>query len=141
MTAKDIMTRNVKVVSPESTLQEAAEIMKNSDIGILPVAEDGHIVGILTDRDIVIRAISKGEDPHSSSVKKTMSKTINRCYEDQNVDDIAKEMEKLQIRRMPVFDKTDRLVGIISLGDFTIRYSDQKASEVLHEVSQAHPSR
>ncbi|MFA5038792.1 MAG: CBS domain-containing protein [Candidatus Omnitrophota bacterium] len=140
MTAKDIMTRNVSTISPETTLHEAAEIMKNRNIGMLPVAENSRIVGILTDRDIVVRAISRGKDPDSYPVKNAMSKKIDKCFEDQDLEEVAQEMEKLQIRRIPVFDHADRLVGVISLGDFVLRYNEQKASEVLHEVSKPGPS-
>lgn len=136
MTAKDIMTKDIKVVSPRTTLHEAAQIMETRNIGMVPVAEDSNVLGILTDRDIVVRAISKGKNPDTIKTEDIMSKEIERCFEDQDAEEVAEKMEKMQIRRMPVFDRNNKLVGIISLGDFSIRYGTDKACEMLREISK-----
>lgn len=140
MQLKEIMTRNVEVIRPESTLAEAAEKMKALDVGPLPVCDGERLVGMVTDRDITIRATADGKDPNTTRVLDVMTPEVFYCYDDQDVAAAALMMEEQQIRRLPIVDRNHRLVGIVSLGDLAVDTDDEELSgEVLAEVST--PSR
>ena len=117
MRLKDIMTYESVVVGPEITVQKAAGKMEEYDAGLLPVCDGGRLVGVLTDRDIVTRAIAAGHDPSQTMVRDVMTSHTVWCYEDQDCSEASRLMEEHQIRRLAVLDRQDRLVGIISLGD------------------------
>jgi CBS domain-containing protein len=137
MQLKDIMTPGVEVVSPQATLQEAAQKMKQFDIGPLPICDGEQLVGMLTDRDITVRAVAEGWDPQTTSVQKAMSPDLVYGLEDQDIQDAARLMEQYQIRRLPVVNRNKRLVGIVSLGDLAVGGTDQSlAGEVLEQVSE-----
>jgi CBS domain-containing protein len=137
MLLKDLMTRSVQDIPPQASLREAAERMRSLDVGALPVCDAEKFVGIITDRDITIRAVAQGHDPNQSRVSDVMTTPMVFCYEDDDVDKAAKLMEQRQIRRLPVFDHAQRLCGIISLGDIATRNSDDRLSgEVLEQVSE-----
>jgi len=143
MQLKEIMTHGVNAVPPDATLKEAAEKMKNLDIGPLPVCDGEQLVGMLTDRDITVRAVAEGRDPTKAKVRDVMTSDIVYCFEDQSVEEAAKLMEEKQIRRLPVLNRNKWLVGIVSLGDLAVSSGDQKlAGEVLEQVSEpAEPRR
>ena len=136
MQVKDVMTRGAEVVRPDATLQEAANKMKSLDIGPLPVCDGDKVIGMLTDRDITVRATAEGLDPKQTRVREVMSKELITCLEDQDVKEAAELMQSKQIRRLPILNKDKRLVGMLSLGDLANRTQDSKlAGKTLEEVS------
>jgi CBS domain-containing protein len=143
MQLRDIMTAGVEVISPEATIQEAAQKMSRLDIGPLPVCDGEQLVGMLTDRDITVRAVAEGCDPMTTTVREAMTPDLVYCFEDQDVQEAASLMEQYQIRRLPILSRNKRLVGIVSLGDLAVNTSGQPlAGEVLEQVSEpAEPRR
>ncbi|MBI4206579.1 MAG: CBS domain-containing protein [Betaproteobacteria bacterium] len=135
MQVSKVMTREVKLASPEDTLQHAAQMMDDIDCGILPVAEDDRLVGMLTDRDITVRAVAQGKAPDRCHVRDVMSHDIKYIYEDESLEDAARNMSQLQVRRLPVLNRDKRLVGIVSLGDLAIK-DTKSAAGALKNVSQ-----
>ena len=136
MQLSDIMSHDVEVISPDSTIQDAADKMKSLDVGALPVCDGARLLGMLTDRDITIRAVASG-CPASTPVRDAMSPDTIYCFDDEDVRRAAKIMEDKQIRRLPVLDRQKRLVGIVSLGDIATQTNDTKLSgEALNQVSQ-----
>ena len=134
MQVREVMTRDVKIASPEDTLQHAAEMMVDIDAGVLPVGENDRLVGILTDRDIAVRAVAKGKAP-SVKVREVMSAELKYIFEDETVEDAARNMGELQVRRLPVLSRDKRLVGIVSLGDVALK-KEKPAGAALKEVSK-----
>jgi CBS domain-containing protein len=138
MLVKDIMTRNVDVVSPGDTLEKAARKMEELNVGPLPVCEGNRVVGILTDRDITIRATAAGADPKETLVYEAMTQDLVNCYEDQDVAEAAKIMKEKQIRRLLVLNRSNDLVGIVTLGDLATETGDRgQSADVLEKVSQS----
>ena len=137
MKIKDIMTPNVECVWPDDTLQEAALKMKEMEIGPLPVCDRNHVVGMLTDRDIVIRCVALGHDPQSAKVSDVMTREVICCYEDEEVEVAERLMQTRQVRRILVVNRNARLVGILSLGDLAAESGNpQRVGEVLQDVSE-----
>ena len=133
---KDLMSRDVQVISPDGTIKEAAQHMRNGNFGMMPVGENDRMIGAISDRDIVIRAVADGKDP-STTVREVMSEGIVWAYEDDSVDDAVKIMSEHQIRRLPIVNADTRLVGIVALGDFAVVSSDiEAAGEALSEISK-----
>ena len=138
MQLKEIMTPEVERMQKDLTVQEVAQKMKTLDVGLIPVYNDDRLVGMITDRDITIRAVAEGRDPSKTPVNAVMTPEVVYCYEDQTIDDAAKVMEEQQIRRLIILNRDKRLVGIVSLGDLTThRGSKRAASEALEKISQA----
>lgn len=117
MLVRDVMTWEVQPIHPDATVEAAAQRMSDYDIGVLPVCEGSRLVGVVTDRDIVVRAIARGVDPKSALVRDTMTDHIVCCYEDHDVTEATRLMEEQQIRRIAVLDRRERLVGIVTLRD------------------------
>ena len=137
MLLKDIMTHEVGVVSPGDTLEQAARMMEVLDVGPIPVCEGDRVVGMLTDRDITVRAVAAGCDPKSTLVADVMTQDIISCYEDQDVEAAARLMKEKQIRRLLVMSRGNDLVGIVSLGDLATEAGDPgQPGEVLKKVSE-----
>ena len=137
MQIKEIMTRDPVVVRPDTTLREAAQTMRELDSGVLPIGEDERLVGMLTDRDITIRATAEGKDPNSTQVREVMSSDVVSCFEDEDEHDAAAKMEQHQLRRLVVVDRNERPVGIVSLGDLAVYTTDDRlAAEVTEAVSE-----
>lgn len=137
MKVQEIMTKGTECVSPSSSLQEAAQKMRNLDVGPLPVCENDRLVGMITDRDITVRAVAEGCDSKRTTVKQVMTPDVVYCYEDQDVQEAARLMQENQIRRLLVINKDKRLVGIVSLGDLAVETGDERlAGETLEQVSQ-----
>lgn len=138
MLVKDIMTRDVAVLPPDANLALAAREMKRLDVGMIPICERGRIVGIITDRDITIRAAADGLDPKQTTVSSVMShESLVYCYEDEDVAEVARAMSDHQVRRVPVLDHGKRLVGVISLGDLaTLTRDAELTADVLDNVSE-----
>lgn len=136
MQLKDVMTPHVAVIAPEATSREAAEKMSHLDIGPLPVCEGERLVGMVTDRDITVRAVAEGRDPGTTRVREVMTPDLVYGFEDQDVQDAARLMEQYQIRRLPVLNRSKQLVGIVALGDLAVHPGQQSlAGEVLKQVS------
>ena len=135
MRIRDVMSKDVKLASPTDTVQHAAEMMAEIDAGSLPVGEDDRIVGMITDRDITLRAVAKGKAPDQCKVRDVMSPEIKYVYEDESVDDLVRNMGGLQLRRLPVLNRDKRLVGIVSLGDLA-QAQKSKGGEALKAVSK-----
>jgi CBS domain-containing protein len=140
MQIKEIMTRHVEVITPDTSLREAAEKMRDLDVGSLPVCDGLRLQGMLTDRDITIRATAEGRDPGATSAADVMTAEIFYCYDDQPVEEAAQVMEGKQIRRLPIVNRDKKLVGIVSLGDLAVDTGEKRlAGEALTEISR--PSR
>jgi CBS domain-containing protein len=136
MSISEIMSEQVECVCPDDTLQDAAIKMRESGVGPLPVCENQCVVGMVTDRDITIRAVALGLDPKTTKVSEVMSGEVVCCYADQEVEVAAHLMQSQQIRRVLVLDRDKRLVGIVSLGDLAIdAETPARAGEILQEVS------
>src|SRR5262252_10384553 len=125
MQLKEIMTPGVEVIAPEATIREAAEKMRHLDIGPLPVCDGERLVGMLTDRDITVRAVADGRDPVTTQVREVMTSDIVYGFDDQDVQDAARLMEQYQIRRLPVLNRSKDLVGIVALGDLAVHPGNQ----------------
>ena len=133
---KDLMSRDVKVISPDMSIREAAKQMRDGDFGMLPVGENDRMVGTISDRDIAIRAVAEGKGA-DTKVRDVMSEGIAWAYEDDSVEQAAKIMSERQVRRLPVVDRDERLVGIVALGDFSVESSEiRPASQALSEISK-----
>jgi predicted transcriptional regulator len=136
MQLREVMTKEFKTIDRNAAVREAAEIMRDLDVGVLPVVEDGDVIGTLTDRDITVRAIAAGMAP-DASVSSIMSTGIVFARETDDIEEAAKTMEDKQVRRLLVLDDANKCVGIVSLGDISVRTGDQKLSgEALEGVSQ-----
>jgi CBS domain-containing protein len=129
---REVMTHHVKIASPEDTLRHAAQMMDEIDCGVLPVAENDRLVGMLTDRDITVRAVAQGRSPDRCKVREVMSTEIKYMYDDESVADATRNMSDLQVRRLPVLDRNKRLVGIVSLGDLAISHTARAATALKH---------
>jgi len=135
MVISEIMTRDVQLVSPEDTLQTAARMMAVYDFGMVPVGENDRLIGMLTDRDITTRAVARGLNPVECKVSDVMSPEVNYVFDYETVEDAARNMSHLQVRRLPVLDRDKRLVGIVSLGDLALR-DPEPAGDALTSISQ-----
>ncbi len=136
MLVRDIMTGNPEVVSPGDTLEQAARKMEELNVGPLPVCEGIRLVGMLTDRDITVRATAAGCDPKTTLVCDAMSQEVVSCYEDQDVREAAELMKQRQVRRLTVMSRANQLVGMLSLGDLATEAGDPgQPGEVLKKVS------
>ena len=136
---KDVMTRQVEVIRPDATLKDAAAKMADLDVGVIPACDGDRLVGMLTDRDIAIRAVARGADP-STPVREVMSTTIRYAFEDDPIERAREMMKRHRIRRLPVLDGNRRLVGIVSLGDLAVEAESDDAADVLERVSAARPT-
>jgi CBS domain-containing protein len=132
---RDVMTEQVTIVRPDAPLQDVARIMRDEDIGAVPVADNNTLVGMVTDRDIVVRAVAAGETD-GSTARDVMSPQVRYCMEDQSVDDALRDMGELQVRRLPVVDRDMHVVGIVSLGDLSRKAQPADAGESLKDISK-----
>lgn len=113
----DAMTRDVRIAHPEQTLHDVARIMAECDVGALPVGEKDRLVGIITDRDIAVRAVAEGKSPDATRVREIMSQNVKYCFEDEDIAEVAHNMGEIQVHRLPVLNHDKRLVGIVALAD------------------------
>ena len=131
----DVMTRDVMSVSPQETIRRAAQMMDELNVGALPVCDGQKLVGMVTDRDITVRAVAAGQSPDAAHVEDVMSGSVHWCFDDQTVDEVMQQMGDTQIRRVPVVDHdTKELIGIVSLGDLATKHSAQ-VDRTLEEIS------
>jgi CBS domain-containing protein len=137
MLIKEIMSEKPICLSPDTSLKDAAKEMEKIDAGFIPVEENGQIIGIVTDRDIAIRAVSDGQDPNSTTVKEIMSTEVISCLEDDDIKKAADMMRQKQIRRLIVLNKNKELVGILSLGDIVTNSEDiQLSGKLIKDISE-----
>jgi CBS domain-containing protein len=135
MKVSEVMTREVQTIQPDQTAREAANFMLSADAGSIPVTEGERLIGMITDRDIAVRGVAKGNGPETP-VRDLMSSDIVCARETDDVEDVASKMSEAQVRRLPVIDEQERLCGIVSLGDLSRETDDQSAQQALEGVSQ-----
>ena len=133
MKIRDVMSRDAKLTSPDDTLRHAAQLMKECDCGVLPVADGDHLVGMITDRDIAIRAIAEGKGP-DAKVREAMTQEVMYCFEDEESQQAAQNMADIQVRRLPVLNRDKRLVGIVSLSDLARK--EPNTAKALHGIAR-----
>ena len=137
MQVQELMTKTIKSVLPDTSIREAARTMKEEDIGTLAVVENDELVGIITDRDICCRCVGSDLDPTITKVWEVMSKDVSKCFSDQDIADAAKLMEDKHIRRIAVFDRKNKMAGLLSVDDLA-RGSYNLAGEVLASATSYH---
>ena len=132
----DVMTRGVRALSPMDTVVMAAQAMQELDVGAIPVCNDERLVGIVTDRDLVLRGVAQARFDGNTPIDDVMSRQPLWCFEDQPVDDVLAYMRKAQVRRLPVIDRENRLVGMVSLGDLAVKGDQDQAGSALRSISE-----
>lgn len=138
MKVQEIMTSDCKWISPETTVSEAAKIMRDDDIGFLPVGDKAtkKLIGTLTDRDIVVRCTAAGFDPTKHAVEHIMTENVLYCYEDQDVDEVCENMAEVRVRRMPVMSRDKKLVGVVSFGDVSQAANDKDIAQTQQDLTR-----
>jgi CBS domain-containing protein len=136
MKIREMMTKETRSVSPATPVIEVAGLMRLHDIGVVPVLDGQKVVGMLTDRDIVIQVVADGDDPRTTTVGEVMSNGSISVFDDQDVDEAVELMQKYQVRRLPVLDRASKLVGIVSLGDIAVDVHAGLSGKVLKDVSE-----
>jgi CBS domain-containing protein len=137
----EVMTRGVEVIRPAETLQRAAQRMDELNVGALPVCDGESLVGMITDRDITVRATAAGLDPNETPVSDVMTEQTRWCTEEQSIDEVMRQMSDVQIRRLPVLNRAHELVGIVSLGDLAVRQSGHIDGALREISSPSEPDR
>lgn len=133
-----IMSRSVESVTPSTPIAIAAEKMRDLDIGFLPVFENDRVLGTLTDRDITIRSVAQGRDPRLAPVSEIMSASVFYCYEDEEIEEVSRQMQDKEVRRMLILDRQGRLTGVVSLGDIAKTSGERElAGKTLGEIAEA----
>src|SRR6185437_4061124 len=137
MKVSDVMSRDVELVSPDDTIQTAARIMKDIGAGALPAGENDRLVGMITDRDIAIRAVAAGTAPDRAMVRDVMTPEVRYVFADEDVADVARKMAEWQVHRLPVLNRDKRLAGILSLGDLALEGGGkERLGEALEGIAQ-----
>jgi CBS domain-containing protein len=139
MKVKDMMHRGVECVSPDTAINAVAKRMRELDVGAIPVASNGQLVGMLTDRDITIRCVAENESMSTIKAKDVMTSGVVYCRDSEDVEDAVRIMEGKQIRRLPVLDEAMQMVGMVSLGDVSHALPHDITGEVAKAVSAHHP--
>ena len=138
---RDVMTPNPECVSEKDSLRDVARIMKDQDTGVVPVVDGKRIIGLITDRDIVVRGLAEGKDLQTVSVNEIMTKSVRTVREDASVNDVLTAMGKAEIRRVPVVNSKDELVGIVSLGDIAAQGNqDGNVGRAVEDIAEAPPN-
>jgi len=135
MKVSKCMTRDVELVSPTQTIREAAQMMSELDAGGLPVQQDDRLVGMITDRDIAVRAVAQGKSPETP-VRDVMSPELLYCFDDEEIEDVSRNMGEVKVRRLPVVNRDKRLVGIISIGDLALKEEQTLTGSTLARISK-----
>ena len=139
MKVSEVMHRGVNWVAPDASLAQIAKIMKNDDVGAVPVGENDRLIGMVTDRDIALRALASDRDTASLTARDVLTKGIVYCRTDETVEDAIRLMESKQIRRLPVIDDKKRMVGMLSVGDISHHSGRELMGELMMAVSASHP--
>ena len=135
MKVSDVMTRNPTVISPVQSICDAAKMMAECDAGVLPVGENDRLVGMITDRDIAIRAVGQNRGP-DTPVRDVMSQEVLYCFEDEDVGEVSDKMSEWQVRRLPVLNRDKRLVGIVSFGDLAQNEDAKTTGKTIAHISE-----
>ncbi len=135
MQISEVMTERVRYVAPETRITEIAQEMRDNDFGSVPVADNEQLVGMVTDRDIVVRGIAQGLDTNATA-RQVMSPNVLYCFDDDSVEDVLKNMGANQVRRLPVVNRAKRLVGVVSLGDLSLASGQSPAGGALKKISE-----
>lgn len=139
MKAQDIMTKNPSCVTPDARVQDAARMMKNEDVGIIPVVDadsSKKLIGVVTDRDIAIRIVAEGKSSSDSSVRDIMTTGVQTSSPSDNVKDVMALMGREQVRRIPIVDESGKLVGIVAQADIVLEADDKRAEKTVEKISQ-----
>lgn len=136
MKVQELMSRKVRLARPEQTIREVANIMASEDVGAMPVEENDRLAGMVTDRDIAVRAVATGQGP-DTKVAEVMTRGIKYCFEDQELSEVAANMAKQQLRRMPVVNRERRLVGILAIADVARKNQDEAMAAAIEGISKA----
>ena len=131
---RDVMTAGVELIGPDATMVDAAARMAEADVGILPVGENDRLVGVVTDRDLVVRGIAEGANPAETTIREIMTEKVLYCFDDQEPGEAASDMADQQIRRLPVVDRKKQLIGMVSLADIARKHDAGKAGTTLQRV-------
>jgi CBS domain-containing protein len=132
----DVMSREVKLVGPDDNVRQVAQLMREADTGILPVAEGDRLIGMLTDRDVAVRLVAEGRDPGQTKVRDVMTADIRYVFEDEDLEHVAENMAEQRVRRLPVMNRQKRLVGVISLGDMAKGRQSPLAGRALSGITR-----
>lgn len=135
MQVSEAMTRDVKIANPNQSLHDVARIMADCDIGCLPVSENDRLVGMITDRDIAVRAVAQGKFPDQTKVREVMSTEVKYCYDDADISDVARNMGDIKLHRLPVVDREKHLVGILAIADVANYDGPDDAGEAICGIS------
>ena len=134
---REVMTDRPRCVTLETPISEAAQLMESEDIGSLPILEGEQLAGMITDRDIVIRAVAKGKDPRGMPVREVASRELVTVYADDDLADALKKMASEQVRRLPVVDEDNRLVGVLAQADVALEAKEKAVGELVEEISRS----
>lgn len=132
---KDVMSKNFKWMAPDSPISQVAQQMRDMDCGFMPLAENDKMVGMITDRDIAIRAIAEGKNPAEVKARDIMTPKTYYCYDDQDVEEVCNNMGEIQVRRLPVVNRDKRLVGIVSMGDLAQAASRPNVGQTEQQIT------
>jgi CBS domain-containing protein len=132
----DVMSREVKLVSPDENVRQVAQMMREADTGILPVAEGDRLIGMLTDRDVTVRLVAEGRDPGQTKVRDVMTADVRYVFEDEDLEHVAENMAEQRVRRLPVMNRQKRLVGVVSLGDMAKGRQSPLAGRALSGIAR-----
>jgi CBS domain-containing protein len=135
MRVSEAMTRDVRVANPDQTIREAAQMMAELDAGALPVGEQDRLVGMITDRDIAVRAVAHGKAP-DTRIREVMTDDVKYCFDDDDVEDVARNMADIQVRRLPVVNRDKRLVGIVAIADIAKTEEPEVVGEAVSGISE-----
>ena len=133
---QDVMTSRPRAVSPDTPISEAAQLMETEDVGALPVLEGEQLAGMVTDRDIVVRAVAKGKDPRGMPVREVSSRDIVSVRADEDLSEALRLMASHQVRRLPVVDDDNRLIGVVSQADVAMEAKEKHVGEMVEEISK-----
>ena len=136
MRIKEIMTADPELIDPNASIRDAAKRMRSENVGSLPVRENDRLIGMVTDRDIAVRAVAEEKDPGTTSVRDVMSEKILYCFDDEDIEEAARNMAEHQVRRLPVLNRDKRLVGIVALADIASTGDDECKKVALEGVSE-----
>lgn len=133
---REVMTTNVTTLLPSATVHQAAQQMKTLNVGSIPICERNQLVGMITDRDIVVRVVAERHNAEMQHIQDVMTTQVDYCYEDQDVEEAAQVMQDRQVRRLPIIDRDNHLVGIVSLGDLAVKTNEEKTmAQALEQIS------
>ncbi len=132
---RDVMSKRFILVPPGTSIQDAAGLMRDHDFGFLPVAENGRLIGMVTDRDIAVRAVAEGTHPQVGTVRDVMTPKTYYCFEDQDVQEVCDNMSFIKVRRLPVVNQQKRVVGIVSMGDLAQACENGQVGNTLRQIT------